>query len=148
MKKNNKNMKDNFYRVLNHTADVGFEVDARDKDLLFIRSAYALIDLMVDIERIEAKEEREIKISDSFDLESLFISWLGEILFYFETKGFLTSKVKKINFNDGGMEALVLGERYDEKKHPIKAVFKAPTYHNLKVGKENGIWVARVILDV
>ena len=141
-------MESDFYNLIEHTADIGFEVRADGKSALFLQAAYALTDLMVDLERIAATEEIEICISDSFDMESLFIEWLSEILFHFETKRFLISEVKDISFNDNAVNAVFAGEKYDESKHSVKMTFKAPTYHRLKVGMEGSEWVARVIMDV
>ena len=105
-------MKRDFYRIIDHTADIGFEVRADDKSALFSKAAYALTDLIVDLESIAAIEERRVSVFDTFDLGSLFITWLSEILFHFETKRFLLSEVKNISFVDNAVHAVLAGEEY------------------------------------
>lgn len=141
-------MKRDSYSIIDHTADIGFEVRADDKSSLFSKSAYAMTDLMVDSESISATKEIRVSVYDSFDMESLFIAWLSEILFHFETKRFLLSEVKSLCFQNNVLYAVLSGERYNESKHSVKMTFKAPTYHRLKVGREGSEWVAKVIMDV
>ena len=141
-------MKKHSYTIIDHTADIGFEVRAIDKSGLFSQSAYALTDLMVDSESINSTEERRVSVHDSFDMESLFIAWLSEILFHFETKRFLISEVISLSFEENSLHSVVCGEKYNQSKHSVKMIFKAPTYHRLKVGMEGSEWVARVIMDV
>jgi len=110
-------MSEKFYQIIDHTADTGFEVRAENKKELFTRSAYALTDFMADLKSIDEKEEVNVSLCDSIDMESLFLAWLGEILYLFDTRGFLVSKVNKISFRGNEANALFAGEKYDASRH-------------------------------
>ena len=135
------------YEVFDHTADLGIRVFGRSRKKLFANAAYALFDLITDMEKVEEKISHEVSVEGS-DIEELMINWLGELLYLFQGKellfkGFTVEKLGKTN-----LKASVVGEKFRSRKHPINMEIKAVTYHQIEIKKEAEGWSARIIFDV
>ena len=134
------------YRLIDHTADLGFETEGRTLPELFEHSALALADIIARIEPLEAREKREVRVQGHDDAARLR-AFLDEVLFQFETKGFLPRKARVV-IDDDVVKGVLEGESVDLATYPIERVVKAVTYHGLLVEKrKKGFW-ARVILDL
>jgi SHS2 domain-containing protein len=135
------------YRLLDHTADLGFECEAKDRESLFATAAVALADIMARVEPLDAAETLEVEARGTDDVARLR-AFLDETLFHFETKGFLT-KEATVRLGGESVRATLRGQRVDLATHPIERVVKAVTYHGLEVEeRDDGTWWARVILDL
>ena len=134
-------------REIEHTADLGIEVEAADLPTLFASAGEALYGLIADPTGIAAKET--IAVSATGDgWEELLHAWLSELLAQFNLKGFVGKEceVKRVEANR--VEGEVKGESLDLKRHRFYTEIKGVTYHDLKVWEESGLWYARVIFDV
>ncbi|HEX9879837.1 MAG TPA: archease [Candidatus Binatia bacterium] len=134
-------------REIEHTADLGIEVEGGDLPELFMVAGQALFGLMADRRGIRAKEK--IAVAASGDgWEELLHSWLCELLAQFNLNGFIgrDCKIKKIE--SGRVEGEVRGEQLDLKRHHFYTEIKGVTYHDLKVWRRGQRWCARVIFDV
>jgi len=135
------------FREIEHTADLGMEVEGADSAELFSAAAKGLYRLIADPTLIESKEE--IAVSASAEgWEELLHAWLCELLAQFNLKGFVGKKCDIKRLDAGRVEARVKGETLDLKRHLFFTEIKGVTYHGLRVWQENGIWHARVIFDV
>ena len=130
-------------KILEHTADIGFEIESDSLENAFSEAALGLISLMVDIDKIECKENKKIEIT-SMDLESLLVKFLSEILYLFDAENFIFSKVK-VNIQDNKLISTLCGEKYIRNKHGNKLNVKAVTYHMLYVDPKGKL---RVIFDI
>lgn len=135
------------YRLINHTADLGMEVRGKDLPDLFSKAAWSFFDIMIEARQIDRKEERTIFV-EAPDREALLIAWLGELLFLFETGPLVFSQFTIQSLTAHSLQALGRGERFDPRKHHLKAAIKAATYHQLRIWKEKGLWRARVVFDL
>jgi SHS2 domain-containing protein len=135
------------YRYLDHTSDLGVEIYGKDLKELFANGLYVLFDNLTDIEKVEEREERELKITAE-DLDSLFMDWLRELLFLFATEYFVGKRVKEIEIIENSLSARITGEQFDPKRHPLKIEIKTPTYYLFEVKKEESGYRATVIFDV
>ena len=97
--------------------------------------------------KIEPCQERSVSIA-AIDRENLLVRWLTEILYLYDAEKFLTADVKFEILNDTSLKATLLGEPYDASKHELKLDVKAITYHQLTISDCNGIWTARVFVDI
>ena len=70
------------YQIIDHTADLGIIVKGADLKDLFIRAAYAMMDLMVEGD-IEGKGVRRELTVEAEDVPDLMVRWLGEVLYLF-----------------------------------------------------------------
>ena len=135
------------YRLISHTGDLGLEVRGRDLVDLFERAAWSFFDLLVDARRIEPQEPLEVAV-EAPDREALLVAWLGELLYYFETRKIVLSKFRIKTLTDRTLEATAWGEPFQWEKHRFKQAVKAVTYHQLRIWETPEGWRARVILDI
>ena len=138
---------DSFYNTIEHTADIGIEVEAPDREGVFARSAMAMFDLMFGLESIGRTETRRISVSGE-NLDELLVAWLNELLYLYSVEDVMFSSFSEIVLNSKSFSALGLGEVYDRRKHSVDLEIKAATYHGLSIGRVDGKWRARVIFDI
>ncbi len=136
------------YKFLEHTSDQLVEVEAKSVEELFEDSAKAFFDTIVDISRVEPKEEFEIELTAN-NVQDLLYRFLNELLYLFDTKKAVFSKFKA-EFDEENLtiDVKMWGEYFDPKKHSPKYEIKAVTLHNFEVKEENGIWKARFLFDL
>jgi SHS2 domain-containing protein len=70
-------------------------------------------------------------------------AWLEELVFLAETEGFVPETLESLELGELELRARIRGWP-GEAPHLVKAV----TYHRLELGRSNGSWRARVVLDV
>lgn len=137
----------NAYRQIDHTADLGIELDATDLPGLFSSAAEALYGLIADPGGIEEREEISVSATGE-GWEELFHAWLCELLAQFNLKGFVGKRCEVEKTEAGHVEARIKGEVLDLKRHRFYTEIKGVTYHGFRVWQEHGRWRARVIFDV
>ena len=133
---------------MDHTTDAFVEITARDLKEAFSVAADAVIDLTLDQDRIEERQEKTF-CADGKDLRYLLFNWLEEVSFVLVTEGFA---IKRIEFNiDKGdkyhISARAFGEPLDLKKHGFRLEVKAPTFHEMQI-RQNGDVFMRFLLDL
>lgn len=135
------------YRILEHIADVGFEAWGATREEVFRNAARALVDMMVDLEVIQAREATSFELQGG-DPPSLLVNWLSEIIYRFDAEGWLFCEFEFRRLNDRSMAGVARGEKFDRARHRVKLQVKAVTYHQLALDKTSEGWRARVFLDI
>jgi SHS2 domain-containing protein len=147
------------HRPLEHTADVGIEVEAPSREALFAEAAVALCDTVTESRTVRPALERELAV-EAADDELLLVDFLNEVVFLFETEGLVFGECAvELRAGAAGGEAeragdtvalraVLRGERYDRERHPLRAVVKAVTYHGLRVWRDGERWRALVLFDL
>lgn len=140
------------YRLLEHTSDIKVEICGQDLTELFRNAAFCLFDLMLEVSRVEPKEQREL-ILENDDLSELFLDWLRELLFLFSARGFALSRAE-VRLSPAEiarpfrLSATLRGETYDPARHGLKVEVKTPTYHEYKLEQTRSGFRATLVLDV
>jgi SHS2 domain-containing protein len=136
------------YKFLDHATDAFVEVTAKDLKEAFSVTSDVVINITLDQDKVEEKEEKEFSAQGK-DLRYLLFSWLEEITFVLITEGFAIRRIKfDILENDGyTINARAYGEPLDFKKHNFKVEIKAPTFYEMKIEQENGVFM-RFLLDL
>lgn len=136
------------YKFLDHATDAIIEVTAKDLKEAFATAAEAEINLTLDQDKVEEKEEKEFSASGK-DLHYLLFSWLEEIPFVLITEGFAIKRIEfDIEKNEGyKINAVAYGEPLDVQKHNFKVEIKAPTFYDMEIREENGVYM-RFLLDL
>lgn len=130
------------------TADVAFIAYGKDLNELFSNAALAMFEVMVNTKQVKPKIKKKIRTNGN-DLESLMFNWLNALLVYVDGNNLVFSNFKvKVNEKRLSLTAECRGEKVDSKKHEIRTVVKAATYHKLEVKKEDKYWKAKVIVDI
>lgn len=135
------------YRILEHTADIGFEAFGATRQEVFANAARALIHLIVDLEVISLREELPIQVEGT-DASSLLVNWLSEILYLHDAEGWLFRDFEIHSLDDHSLAALARGERFDRARHQAKLLVKAITYHQLALEQTAQGWRAQVYVDI
>ena len=136
------------YREIEHTADIGLELEAPDLKAAFELAAASMFDLMCDLDGVGDGVCRTVQTrARDADLENMMVRWLTELLFVFESERLLLSHFDVRKLESDSIEAVVAGERYDPQRHAVKAEIKAVTYHDLAIEEVGGRWHVRVIFD-
>ena len=132
-------------KYIEHSSDIGFEVEGVSLEEIFSNAAIAMYGLMTDLKQIELTIEKKIDIK-SEDLESLMFDWIDELLFLFESDKIVFTGFK-LQIKDFHLIGQCVGGKFDPNKHETGIIIKAVTYHMMEI-KKNGVWKAKVILDV
>lgn len=136
------------YEIIEHPADVGFEVHAPDRPRLFAHAVLAMFDMIVGLDRIGGELEVELDIEGSDD-EDLLVALLSRCLVILEAQRILLCEVEVDGLVGHHLRLRARGETVDPERHPFQMGVKAITYHQLFVGPDaDGSWRARVILDI
>ena len=136
------------YKFLDHATDAIIEVTAKNLQEAFSVTADAVINLTLDQDKVEESEQRKF-CAEGKDLRYLLFSWLEEIPFLLITEGFA---IKRIEFNivqnqDYKINATAYGEPLDFKKHNFKVEIKAPTFYDMEIKQNEGVFM-RFLLDL
>ena len=136
------------YKFLDHATDAIIEVTAKDLQEAFSVTADAVINLTLDQDKVEEKEQRSFSAQGK-DLRYLLFSWLEEIPFLLITEGFAIRRIEFdiIQNQDYKINAIAYGEPLDFKKHNFKVEIKAPTFYDMEI-KKNGHVYMRFLLDL
>ena len=135
------------FEILDHPADIGIEIKGKSLEDLFINAALGTTSLMIEQHEISANTKKEINLKGN-DMENLFIKWLDEVIYLFDTEGFLIKNVLVETLRATSLRAILHGEKYNKIKHEIKLYLKSVTYHQLEIKQTKKGWGAKVFFDV
>ena len=140
------------YKILEDIAiaDIAIEAYGKNLDELFGNSALAIFEESADINKIDVKEKKTIKLGAK-NIGDLLFDFLSEILFLKDTYSmiFRKSSIKISKKTDGySINAELFGEKIDAKKHELRNDIKAITLHMFSVEKTKEGYTALVVVDV
>jgi SHS2 domain-containing protein len=138
-------------RMLDHTADVGFELEAPTLEVLFDEARRALLMTLFERPPESGEEENSVRLSAP-DLEILLVRWISELVFLIQGDGFVpvhSGVGIEVSGGEGfSLEASLTGAPLDLEGNGWQGEIKSATFHGLDVSQGNEGWQARVILDV
>jgi SHS2 domain-containing protein len=139
-------------RMLDHTADVGFEVvEAPTLENLFDEARQALL-MTVFEEPPEGGEYEDSMRLSAPDLETLLVRWINELVFLIQGDGFVPTgaemRIEEAGEGDFFLEARLTGASLDLEGYGWQGELKSATFHGLEVTRDSSGWRAQVILDV
>lgn len=159
-----------------HTADIAVRVRARTEEAVFAVAAAAFTEALTERRAVLGTAMRRVELAGA-ELDLLLVDWLEELLFLFETEGFLVREAsvaitggapamtdgltKATKEEPKGLatdlrgdrgeyviRATLHGETRDPSRHPLKLLIKAVTYHGLHITRTDGGYEATVIFDI
>jgi len=135
------------YELIDHTADIGIKLKAKDLSSLFVNSAAAMFDVIAKkkTKKFLKGKNFEIHLKEE-SLDELFMAWLRELLSLADCEDVIFTKFAVEHLAETEIKALVTGLKRSH-FHIIREI-KAVTYHDLKIGRVDGIFRAEVIFDV
>jgi SHS2 domain-containing protein len=135
------------FETFDHTADIGIIGRGGSLGEALANAARAMFSLMVDLDRVEPREERRIEV-EAEDVEGLLVNWLAELLYVSEVDNLMFSRFEMLEVSDTRVVARAAGEPLDLDRHDPKLMIKAVTRHMLEVTREDEGYRVRVILDI
>jgi SHS2 domain-containing protein len=135
------------FRILEHTADIGFEAFGATCQQVFANAARALTHLMVDLETISPQKQLSLH-AEASDMPSLLVNWLSELLYLFDAEGWVFRDFAFEELTDHSLAAIAQGEKFDRTRHQVKLLVKAITYHQLDLRETAQGWRAQVYVDI
>jgi SHS2 domain-containing protein len=135
------------FRLLEHTADVGFETWADTPAGLFAGSLEALMAIAAEDAEVEPRAELPVEVTGA-DYADLLVNFLSEVLYQFDAGRFVACGVVIDEISPTRLVGRLTGEPRDAARHRWRLIVKAITYHRLEVVPRDGRWTARVFLDV
>ena len=148
------------YDQIDISGDAGLKVWGRELKELLLNAAEGMSDLITDTSVIKETETKKIVLS-SDNIEDLMVQWLNELVFLFDTYGFIG---RKFSINMGRkhkpavmesekpdaikLTANITGGIFDPGKNERGLLIKAATYHNLSVKKIGLYWEAIIVFDI
>lgn len=135
------------FRVLEHTADVGFEAFGATREEVFANAARALQNLSVDLDLVEPRDSVRIAVEGENPAE-LLVNWLSQILYLFDADGWVFRDFSIRRLEDTALEGTANGEKFDRARHHVKLQVKAITYHQLALEQTPQGWRAQVYVDI
>jgi len=139
-----------FYQpVYDITADAGVRVFANSLEELVCNSVKALVNEMVELEKVEPKEELTIEV-ESAGFPYTLPDILNEVLYLFDVKKFVPSECEVLELSPNGekVKLKLKGETYNPEKHGRKLLIKAATYQDLKLERKRDKYEAQIIFDI
>ncbi|MBE9546247.1 MAG: archease, partial [Proteobacteria bacterium] len=107
------------YKIFNHTADLGLEISGKDEKELFSNAAFAVFDLIVDLQDVNIKETRRLVVKGA-DREDLFVNYLRELLYMWNGEGMLLKDFSVLEIDSRHLVGEMKGEPFDPARHTIK----------------------------
>ena len=138
------------YRFFDHTGDIGVALAGPTVDELFASAAAAFTDTITSLAAVEPRRPEEVALAAP-ELDLLLVDFLSELLYRFDTRGWLTREAQlEVRDEDGGfaLQGTLVGERLDEHRHPVKLAIKAVTYHGLHIVQADDAWTAKIVFDI
>ncbi len=138
------------YEQLDISGDAGLKIWGKNLEEIFENAALGMYGLITDTSRIKETEKKEVFLS-SDNNENLLVQWLNELVFFFDTYGFVGKNINiNIENNSGNinLNARISGGIFDPENNESILLIKAATYHGLSIKKINVQWEATVIFDI
>lgn len=155
-------------RAIEHTADLGLEIEAPSLPELFDRSAAGLFMLVRGLEpggpedsaagrrtqgftgledAAEGGVERTVDLAAT-DLPALLVAWLRELLYLHQDEGLVYGAAEFDAVDEAGASLRARVRLRPAAREPVREI-KGVTYHQLAVARraDQG-WAARVVFDV
>jgi SHS2 domain-containing protein len=141
------------YSLVDHTADIAFEISADTIDELFIGAALAWKSSVTDDFEAVKPEEKEIFIYED-SIEELLVSFVSELNFQLSAKKWIFHSIQKLRVeeeNEKGrifLKATVKGELLTAQSHSLKEEIKAVTFHQMNIEKRDDQLVTIIVFDI
>ena len=141
------------FEFLDHTADVAIRLTSRDEEELFCDAACAVLAILLDLKASEPLQPRSsvpLRL-EAEDPESLLVDFLNELIFLFDTRGFLARDVQVTSVHlhsPAHLHGQLQGDTFDSAKHHAKTEIKAATFHGLELHRTRGRLEAEVVFDL
>ena len=129
-----------------HEADVGIEGRGESLAQAFAQAAVAMTAVITEPAGVRPVARVPVRVEET-DPELLLVSWLDAVVFEMATRRMLFGRFE-VQIDGLGVEADLWGEPVDPARHEPVVEVKGVTLAELSVREVDGLWIARVVVDV
>ena len=131
------------FEEIEHTADVAIRVRGHDLAELFANAAYGLAHQMAEVTSVSLVREEALDLQAQ-DLETLLVTWLGELLYLNERDGIVYTRFDIHELTPTRLRAVARGGPASERRRYVKAV----TFSDLHIARTHDGYETTVVFDV
>ncbi|GAC1444508.1 MAG: archease [Chloroflexota bacterium] len=135
------------FEYIDHTADVGFRLQANSPSYAFVAAAEGMFDIMLSRRMVQECHSWEISV-EATGWEELLVAFLEELLYRYEMHGEVPHSVCMRNLTETTLSAASRGEFFDADRHEPTIQIKAVTYHQLRASPTESGFEISVIFDI
>ncbi len=135
------------FELFDISGDAGIRAFGNSLEDLFLNAAAGMYSLITEPDNVSSQKSLKIQASGNSP-EGLLVAWLNELIFHFDTYGFLGKDIQINELRDTLVKATLKGEDFDPERHGSGLLIKAATYHRLKIERKADHWEADVIFDI
>ncbi|HXW69074.1 MAG TPA: archease [Dissulfurispiraceae bacterium] len=135
------------FEILDISGDVGIRAYGKTVSEAYANAGIGMYSLITDISDVEEQESVEFEMNGDSH-EGVLAAYLNELIFRFDTYGFIGKRVEVPEFSGSSMRVIVYGEEFDPDRHERRLLIKAATYHNIKIERADGVWEVEVVFDI
>ena len=139
------------FKFIDHTADIAVEVTGNSLEELFVDSAMAWRQSVVNKGLMSSGNVQKLELSNVLP-EALLVNFLNELNYLLFTKKWLMNSVVAIKIKKDALswnlEAKILGEKYSHSRHSFKEEIKAVTFHQMNIKEKGGEYKTRIVFDI
>ncbi|MFX1511230.1 MAG: archease [Promethearchaeota archaeon] len=131
------------------TSDVAFRAWGQSIEEVFCNAAEAMFSIMFDLEMVPPIEQVNVEVEAQTE-ESLLYAWLSDLLLEAEVNGYFFSSfhIEKIWNENERFYCVGKGIGSEAKQEYLETLVKGVTYHQFSLKKEQGKFVATVVVDI
>ncbi len=135
------------YRIVDQTSGLRVELSGATLHGLMEAAAEAFTASVIPLDTVQPRQAEELDV-DAPDLDSLLVDFLSELLYRFDTRGWLTrfAEIEVHEAEDGWtLEGTLRGER----REPVpssRGAMRAIACEELAVTRQDDQWIATVTL--
>jgi SHS2 domain-containing protein len=135
------------YRLTTRQSELAVRVIGNSQADLFANSAFALFDVMTDVDKIDIKEELPLEV-EGMDRDDLLVNWMRELLYLYQGSGYMLKEFRIHDVKDTVLKAAVCGEKIDPDRHEIRKEISAVAYNQGRMQKTGNQWTAQLNFEI
>ena len=132
------------YEFLKHIGELKFRAYGKTLSEMFENCAFAVSYIFSRGGKIKSLKTKKIEISAE-DYGALLYKFIEELIYLLDAEGFIVSKTD-VKIDRNNLSCVVYGD--DASKYKDLDAIKSPTYAEMYVRQNKGIWECQVVLDV
>src|SRR5574342_459065 len=115
------------YRLTPRQSELAVRVSGSSQADLFANSAFALFDVMTDMEKVDIKDRLSLEVEGA-DRDDLMVNWMRELLYLYQGSGYLLKEFQIKEVKENYARGEVSGEKFDPDRHEIQREIRSVLY--------------------
>ncbi len=134
------------YRTIQRSSDLAVKVSGKTQAEVLTNSAFALFDLMTDLNKVEVQESLPLEVEGVDD--ELMANWMRELLYLFQGSGYILKEFEIREMKGPTVRAEVRGEKFDPDRHEIQREIRSVVAHQCRMGKTGDQWTGQATFEL